>query len=185
MGASGGPKINNNGLVLIVDPKDDVCNPKNSAFIRNLADRKPNPSSTVNADIAGINLSGSAMSGLGVPARGGNGKSLGAILCHHLAEALGDLIHRLGVGDLLPLVRAAFPDALQRLAQAILVIVNMRRRGSLVANVFCQHRVFVRANPGQVPVFRLRAHLTADVTDRTNDVPSFRRIHGCFRGAHG
>jgi hypothetical protein len=66
MGASGGPKINNNGLVLVVDPKDDVSNPKNSAFIRNLADRKPNPSSTVNADIAGINLSGSAMSGLGV-----------------------------------------------------------------------------------------------------------------------
>ena len=66
MGASGGPKINNNGLVLVVDPKDDVSNPKNSAFIRNLADRMPNPSSTINADIAGINLSGSAMSGLGV-----------------------------------------------------------------------------------------------------------------------
>ena len=66
MGASGGPKINNNGLVLVVDPKDDVSNPKNSAFIRNLADRMPNPSSTINEDIAGINLSGSAMSGLGV-----------------------------------------------------------------------------------------------------------------------
>ena len=106
----------------------------------------------------------------GVPVRRRHRECFGAVLVDHACEAFGDLAHRLFVGDLLPLVRAAWPDALQRVADPVRMVVDLRRRGSLEADVLRQDRVLVREDPVDLAVADLGPQLAPDVADRADGV---------------
>ena len=72
-------------------------------------------------------------------------------------------------------------DALQRVEDAVVVVVDLRRGRALEADVLGEDRMLVRKDLDDLAVARLGAELAADVADRADDV--LRRGRRAARGS--
>ena len=93
------------------------------------------------------------------------------------SQSLGDLVHRLLVGNLFPPIFTPFSNTFQWHPDPVLMVVYLRCGDALETDIVCQHGVVMGDNPGHFAILGLGSDLAANVADGADGVSG-----GCAHG---